>query len=217
MKIKTIICGPIFTNSYVLYDEINRKCIIFDPAEGEPIVDFVKEKKLKIEAILLTHGHFDHISGIPFIIKTFGLIPIYVHKEDFECLFNPELNGSLDMGEDTEIEIPRKSVFTIGDRLKIDNFNFNIHNFPGHTPGSIVIETSSTLFTGDFLFKETIGITNITRGSYIEMRNSLIKFREIYEKSTINYTILPGHTDSTSLYHELNNNIFLVRITKNSQ
>ena len=215
MKIKKIICGPIFTNSYVLYDDLQHNCVIFDPADGTPIADFVEEKKLRIESIILTHGHFDHISGIPHIIKKYGSIPVYIHKEDIECLFSPELNGSLDTGEDTNIEIPSKIVHTVEEKLSIDNFNFNIYNFPGHTPGSIVIETNSTLFTGDFLFKETIGITNITRGSYIDMRNSLIKFREIYEKSTINYIILPGHTDSTDLYSELNNNTFLVRINKN--
>jgi glyoxylase-like metal-dependent hydrolase (beta-lactamase superfamily II) len=215
MKIQKIVCGPIFTNSYVLYNEHTNDCIIFDPADGEPIIDFVKEKKLSINAILLTHGHFDHISGIPYIVNIFGSIPVYIHKSDIDCLFNPELNGSLDMGEDTDINIPSNIVHEVNENLEIRDFSLKIYNFPGHTPGSIVIEANTTLFTGDFLFKETIGITNINRGSYIDMRNSLIKFREIYENSSINYAILPGHTDSTDLFSELNKNMFLVRINRN--
>ncbi|MDD5689055.1 MAG: MBL fold metallo-hydrolase, partial [Caldisericia bacterium] len=163
MKLETIVCGRISTNSYILYDDFNRGVII-DPASGKPILDFINSKSLKIQAILLTHGHYDHIEGIPDLLNSFKDIPIFIDEDDKNCLFDPVWNGSFDT-ETPVIITNAKRILNYEKDLKFDNLTVKVLKFPGHTPGSVILQYEKMLFTGDFIFKGSVGRTNYYRGS----------------------------------------------------
>lgn len=214
MKLETIVCGRILTNSYVLYDEFD-KGVVIDPASGKLILNFVDKNLLHIQAILLTHGHYDHIEGIPDILDRFKGIPIYIDSNDKNCLFDPKWNGSFDT--DTPVVIENAdNVLDYGDELSLGNFSFKIYKFPGHTSGSVVIQYENNLFTGDFIFKGSVGRTNYFRGSHQSMKESLNKFLSIFGKSGTDFKIFPGHMEPTTLTYELEHNPFLVRIINGS-
>jgi glyoxylase-like metal-dependent hydrolase (beta-lactamase superfamily II) len=215
MKIETIVCGSINTNSYILYDEKNLEGVIIDPAEGKPIMSFMERNSLRIKAILLTHGHYDHIEGIPYIIEKASDIPIYIDKNDEDCLTNPEWNGSFNTGNPVSVDNV-KEVLDYNDELKLGNFHFNVFSFPGHTPGSVVLKYDNILFSGDFIFKGSVGRTNYFRGSHKSMIESLKRFVDIFSKIDSDLHIFPGHMESTKLSYELQHNPFLVRIINNS-
>jgi glyoxylase-like metal-dependent hydrolase (beta-lactamase superfamily II) len=215
VKLETIVCGRIYTNSYILYDDFNR-CFIIDPASGKPILDYINENSLKIQAILLTHGHYDHIDGIPDILNSFKDIPIYIDEDDKNCLFDPLWNGSFDTDALVIIANANK-VLNYEKDLKFDNASFKVFKFPGHTPGSVVLQYEKMLFTGDFIFRGSVGRTNYYRGSSRSMMESLNKFIEIFGNINYDFKIYPGHMESTTLSYELLHNPFLVRIINSNK
>jgi hydroxyacylglutathione hydrolase len=211
MKIKMIACGPISTNSYVLCH--GSEAVLIDPAEFRPIHQFVQEQGLVPQAILLTHGHFDHMLALPELRKAYPSLPIYIHPEDKALLYDASQNGSMMFAsacalsaEEGVEDYPASLAFSFGE--------IKIASYPGHTPGSILLELDKDLFTGDFIFKESIGRTDFSRGSPKDMQESLKRFVERYYAQADSIHLYPGHGDSTTLAHELQFNPFLDRITR---
>lgn len=210
MKIKTIPCGPISTNSYVVHHD--SEAVLIDPAEFKPIHQFMLEQQLIPKAILLTHGHFDHMLALPLLRQAYPDIAIYIHPEDNALLYDASQNGSVmfasacALNSEEKVEnYPASLSFSFGE-IKIDSY-------PGHTPGSILLELGEDIFTGDFIFKESIGRTDFSRGSPKDMQESLQRFCAKYQYCQ-DIRLYPGHGESTTLMHELQFNPFLDRITK---
>ena len=179
MEILVKACGEFYTNCYI----IDRK-IIIDPGVGA--FEFVKEYVKNPIAVINTHGHFDHIWDNKKIKEYFG-IPIYIHKDDAFMLsedpfgYNPpkvKADFLLDEG-----------VYNIGE------YEIKIRHFPGHTPGSIIIEINEEMFSGDFIFDGSIGRVDFPYSNPKQMKNSILKFLQIsYDKR-----ILPGHGAATTI------------------
>lgn len=212
MEVQRIPCGPIMTNSYLIPFD-SQSSFILDPADGQTILYHLKSCCVQPAAILLTHGHWDHITGISLILEQFPALPIFVHPEDQSFLFDAVLNGSVNFYApfqlDSNIPIKHWEEFSA-----FAGENWRVMETPGHTNGSVTIQIQNHLFTGDFLFQETIGRTDFQFGSAKTMHQTLKQFMADFKDSNENYTIHPGHGDETDLFHELQNNPFLVRMTK---
>ncbi len=189
MQIKQHPMGMYQTNCYIVTD--NKQDIIIDPGVGA--TEWVKSNTTNPIAILNTHGHFDHIWSNAKLQK-FYKIPLYTPKGDAKMLQATDWMRDLPVSyPDVEVE-PDES-------LDIGGIEVKFLHFPGHCPGCSVIEIGDFWFSGDFIFKGSIGRVDFPYSSPEDMRDSLKKFAKIeYDKK-----VYPGHGDSTTIRAEQRN------------
>ena len=206
MKVKTFIVGSVSTNCYVAYDLDSQTCVIIDPGAPAPaVLDFIKDHQLVPQAILLTHGHFDHIMGIESILEQYQL-PVYAYEAELPLIENADLNVSAYFGA------PYTYVGAQGvaDRqmLLSPPLDFQVIHTPGHTKGSCCFyhEEDALLFTGDTLFKESVGRTDVPTGDGEEIIQSI---KEQLLSLPENVIVYPGHGGPTSILHEKGFNPYL--------
>ncbi len=197
LEIKKEIVGLYKTNCYVLIKE--KKSIIIDPGYSLEIIEkmFLGTKPL---AILLTHGHLDHINGVKNLHNKYN-IPIYMSKKDDQVLklTTPVPEGYIRDFEEEYFDLK-------GGKLNIDIFDFEIIETPGHTEGSLIIRCGNNLFTGDTLFKGTIGRTDIFSSNPQKMKRSIEKIKTLNP----DYIVYPGHSENTTLKYEFLHNPFFI-------
>lgn len=205
LAVDKIVTGPFQENTFVARDVISQKALIIDPGDDEnTIVSFIKKEKLKPLAILNTHAHLDHIGAVSKLQKLFQ-IPFYLHKKEKMILDLYEQSCEM-----FGLPIKQKPVvdewITNHKKLTFKNFNINIINTPGHTPGGVCYEIEEHIFVGDTLFQGSVGRTDLPGGSWDQLRQSLI---HLIETVSHNKTIHSGHGEDTKLKHELISNPFL--------
>ncbi len=205
MKITKQVMGFVETNTY--YIEKDGKVIVIDPCIDpqkdttrlfEPLYD--KE----VSAILITHGHFDHISGIDAIV-TFFNCPVYVYHKELEWLRKPSLNLSNMTPEPISVQAELTPI-ELGP-LKVDDFIFEVIETPGHTSGSISYILGQHIFDGDFIFYDSVGRMDLATGSERTMVESLKIFIDTYKNQNIK--LYPGHGEITTLKREMKHNPFI--------
>jgi len=188
------------TNCYVVYNELNNFGILIDPgAYDKRIAKFIEDKALGINCIVNTHGHYDHIAGN----NDFGY-PVLIHENDKNCLGNPMLNMSAISGEYVFSTQPYR-LLKEGDIVGVQGLKLKVRHTPGHTSGSITLECEDALFTGDTLFYESVGRTDIPFASAKDLRESIYKLMA-YDDG---FRIFPGHGPSSTIGHERRNNPFI--------
>ena len=194
------------SNTYVLADS-DLNCIIIDPGKGnDKLIDFINRHNLKPLAILLTHGHIDHIRGVDRLAKTFQ-IKTYIHYLDEEMIADSELNLSIQLGEPLKVE---SDIITVSDNEELNLFKEKIIviHTPFHTKGSVCyyLPEEKVLFTGDTIFKQSIGRDDLPNNDKHQRVESLNKIKKLPS----DITIYPGHGPNTTLESELLNNHFLI-------
>ena len=200
LKIQTFIVGPIETNCYLAYDGETYDAILIDPgAYDKRIVDFIRGKKLKVQYTVNTHGHYDHIGGD----KAFGY-RLLIHEKDAGCLSDPVRSLSIIAGQFIN-GINAYRLLKDQSMIHVKGLSFKVIHTPGHSPGGITLECEDVLFTGDTLFCEGVGRTDLPFGSEKELGKSIAKLLA-YDDNT---RIYPGHGPSSTIGHEKNNNPFL--------
>ncbi|OQY37824.1 MAG: hypothetical protein B6229_07495 [Spirochaetaceae bacterium 4572_7] len=208
--IERIITGDLDVNTY-LYNYREGLVVIIDPgSDSDKIKEQIATKGFIPKAIILTHGHFDHIGAVK-IIKDFFNIPVYIHTEDATFLGPKSIERHTQMFSNmgpqgayyldkylTESDDPD---FIIKDQDILKEFNLRVIHTPGHSPGSICLyaEENSILFTGDTLFKSGIGRTDFTGGDYKTLISSLDKLWTLPE----NTKIYPGHGATSTISLEI--------------
>lgn len=202
MILQKLCVGELSTNCYILGDEKTKEGVVIDPGGDFDLIDENIEKlNLKIKYIILTHGHIDHIKAlVPLKKKTKA--KVLIHKEDLPILSNPTYNLSQFIGEDSSFSEP-DILLKDGDTIEFGKTKLLVLHTPGHTPGSISLYTDNLLFTGDTLFCEGVGRTDLP-GASCEKLFSSIK-QKLFTKPD-DTEVFPGHGPSTTIGWEKKNN-----------
>jgi hydroxyacylglutathione hydrolase len=209
MKIDRLILGDFETNCYVLRNSDKaRDCLIIDTGlDPGPLLEFLEVNKLNPAALILTHGHADHIAGVEPLRKIFPAIAVYIHKEDAGMLTSAVKNLSVLSGT---FLTAKKADHHIdeGDIIEKAGIKLSVIHTPGHTPGGICLycESENTLFAGDTLFAGSIGRTDFPNGDMRQLLDGIKHKLLTLPEDTIVY---PGHGPETTIGQEKAENPFL--------
>ena len=204
MLIKHVIVGWLQTNCFILGDEETRTCAIIDPGQkAEKILEAVNELGYEVKMILLTHGHYDHVMAVPQIVEKTGA-KAYIHKKDEWLLACEEV---LRYGTRAEgYSVPRVDGYLEdGQILKLGSLDIRVLHTPGHTAGCCVFLCGEAMFSGDTLFQECCGRTDLETGRLEQILRSLKRLAQLEG----NYKVLPGHEGFSSLDYERQYNPYI--------
>ena len=185
VNVVTLPLGAYQTNCYIVSNAGENTCIVIDPGyESEELRNALEGKS--VAAVLLTHGHFDHVGGVRQLAEETDC-RVYICPEDLSM--PPQLTNG---------KILYTHTYGEGDVLHLADLSLEIFHTPGHTPGSVCIAVEDALFTGDTLFQDSCGRTDLPGGDWATIKNSL------YRLSTLekNYRVFPGHGPSTTINDE---------------
>lgn len=205
MKYKEVVVGGLETNCYLVYCEETLQCAVVDPgAEPERIFLEIAEAELKPVVIINTHGHVDHIGANRDMKDHFG-VPLYIHAADSPMLGKiQQLELSLFLG--AKDSPPADHLMSDAEEIKIGNSVLRVLHTPGHSPGSVSLLGDGFLLSGDTLFFEGVGRTDLPGGSQKQLEQSLREKVMTLPDETV---ILPGHGPLTSVGQERVNNPFI--------
>ena len=210
MKIKTLNNNSMGQNIYLYYDENSGEGVLIDAgcsdADAGEIAALIDEKGITIKKVLLTHGHYDHIIGVH-KVKGITHADVCCHEAEGEALENAEINRSALHG--MNIRVTPDKLLADGDEIRFGNAMLKVIHTPGHTPGCVCYydEENGNLFSGDTLFKETIGRTDFPNGSHDGLIQSLKEKLLTLPDET---KVYPGHGGSTMIGYEKKHNPFAV-------
>ncbi len=195
IKLKIFNQNPAEVNSYALIKE--EEIILIDPGfNGDNIIAYCNQNNFYITDIILTHGHFDHIQSIPKLAITYKF-KIHISRDDLILLKNDEYNYARAFGESfnlpSNIDI---NFLSDKQKLNINGEDFNVITTPGHTKGSLCIKYKNWLFSGDTLFADSVGRTDLFSGNQSHLNKSLKKLTDTISN---NLTIYPGHGKSAKM------------------
>ncbi len=200
--IKKLILGSMGVNCYVVYND-QKECIVIDPGDiGKKVRNFLEENELNPLAILLTHGHFDHIGAVDYLCDYYP-VPVIAHKETESLVNDPKLNLSF---YNKEMTLRNKIQYAKED-MKIGEFRIHWYLLEGHCHGSSMIyfPDENAMFSGDVLFKGSVGRYDFPTSSNLQTKQSL----ETIKAFDFECAIYPGHGDATTLSYEKETNPFL--------
>lgn len=194
MKVITRPLGPVQANCYLVME--HGHALLIDPGDTFlHLKDILKENDCTLDAIVLTHAHFDHIAGIDKILQEFD-VDVYLNPKEFDFLQDPDLNSSSSFYMDVTCNATCKP---LNEGMNhIGGFDVEAMYCPGHSIGSTVLKIEDCLFTGDVLFQGSIGRMDLATGSVSMMKQSLKKLYQLDK----DYKVYPGHGPGTTLEQE---------------
>lgn len=201
LEVMTLPLGALNTNCYILSIPSSGKAVVIDPADsGDFIAEQLVQNELQLEAILLTHAHFDHVLGLLELWLAMGEPPIYLHPEDRFLLKQAQKSAQYWLKRRVDPVPMATARYTEGDLLTLGEHQISVHHTPGHTPGSVslYLPQIKLLFSGDTLFQGTIGRTDFAYSQHADMQASLKKLGQFPD----DVLVLPGHEHSTTIGEE---------------
>ncbi len=201
MKIESMMVGPIMTNCYILCDEEAAVCAVIDPGdEGDRIAQAVKETGCELQYILLTHGHYDHFTGLNDLLAHYD-VPVYINEKDVTDS-TQDVTYSLKF---PRLDTKHQRYYNEGDTLPLGSLSIRVMETPGHSRGSVCLLVNDVIFAGDTLFRSSCGRTDFVGGDYQAMLVSLGRLGQLEG----NYHVYPGHERATTLDEERRFNPYL--------
>ena len=197
MEIETLVLGAFETNCYLL-KKGNEALLIDAAGSWRRIAERIGGSELK--GILLTHGHFDHIGAADRLVREFGC-PLYMSRDDQVLLDDPEINSLAGY----TAAVRTRPVFIEREELRVGSFDIRVLFTPGHTEGSLMFIIDDSLFSGDTLFWEGVGRTDLYSGSWAKLQQSL----SVLTTLPHDMKVYPGHGPATTVGHELTYNPYL--------
>ena len=193
MQVTRLPLGVYQANCYIIYEENSKTCCVLDPGgEAKKVLEFMKIRDLTLEAILLTHGHFDHVGAVKELHDETSC-KVYLCTEDLTM-----------PAKWTAGELFYTDAYGEGDVLNLAGLSIRVLHTPGHTPGSVCLAAENAIFTGDTLFAGSCGRTDLPGGDQNVLFRSLLRLAALEE----DYTVYPGHSASTALAREKEYNPF---------
>ena len=187
MKLKAMALGAYQTNCYILWDEESQRCVVIDPGyEPERVLDEVTRLGKTVEAVLLTHGHFDHVGGVRTLAAETDC-QVYLCAQDLSM--PPQMTAG---------PLYYTDLYQEGDVLDLAGLKIRVIQTPGHTEGSVCLLVEDAMFSGDTLFAGSCGRTDLPGGSWATILKSLKRLAAMDK----DYAVYPGHGPSTTLAEE---------------
>ncbi len=206
MRIQSFLTGPLQVNTYLVSDEETNKAFLVDPGGySEPVRRAIDSDGLELEAIVLTHGHGDHIGGVEEFRKHYPRARLVASREELPMLASAAMNFSRET-TGKAVELTPDAPVSDGDRISVGSMELTFLLTPGHTKGSMCILTNGVLFSGDTLFQQSVGRTDFPGGSFEELRRSIHDKLFALPDET---RVFPGHMGATSIGFEKRNNPFV--------
>lgn len=214
------------TNCYLVAPAAGEECVIIDPGHqaAEGVGEALAKHRLKPVAVVLTHGHIDHVASVVPVCGAHG-VPAWIHPDDRYMMSDPEkgigrtigmpLMGELSVGEPDDVR-----ALTDGAKLELAGMELTVAHAPGHTRGSVTFglpeaaDIPPLLFSGDLLFAGSVGRTDLPGGSMDDMLESLARVVLPLDDTTV---VLPGHNDYTTIGQERATNPYLRQVTAGRQ
>lgn len=199
LRILQKVLGMVSTNVYLAVNTETKEAFLVDPADRADVISrWIDEAGAELKAILLTHGHYDHIGAVMELKKKYQ-VPVYVMEAEDVVLKDPALNLSGSWSEPLVVKSDR--LLSDGEEFELAGFSVKAYHTPGHTRGGACyyLKDEKTLFSGDTIFCETIGRTDLPTGSYGELVRSV---KNILGQLPDDTDIYPGHEEATTVAHE---------------
>jgi glyoxylase-like metal-dependent hydrolase (beta-lactamase superfamily II) len=206
MKVKRLQAGVYAANCYIVHDDEGNGIVVDPAGDIEDIMDYLDEKDIKVAAIVLTHGHGDHIGGVMELREKLN-VPVMVHKDDEDMVGDGALNlsTSMPMGE---VHFRPDKLLDDGQLIKVGSKEIRVIHTPGHTRGGICLLVDQILITGDTLFQGSIGRTDLYGGDFDMLMTSIMERLMVLPDETIVY---PGHGGQSTIGAEKRSNPFINR------
>ena len=205
IEIKKLVLGSVSTNCYIVSNKETKEALIVDPADNAArIRDIIVTNGLDLKAILLTHGHFDHILATSELVQIFR-VPVYCHQEEQELLGDANLNLSAMMGRNGDYTIQASNLVQDLEILNLIDEKIQVIYTPGHTKGGACyyFMEEGCMFVGDTIFLESVGRTDFPTGNAATLIGSIQEKLYVLDPTIVLY---PGHGPATSIGYEKENN-----------
>ena len=194
LKVYAMALGDYQTNCYIIHDETSKTCCVIDPGyDADTILDKLDSLGLTLEAILLTHGHFDHVGAVKELAAETSC-DVYIHPEDLSM--PPMMTAG---------PLYYTKTYAEGTQLKLAGLEVTVLHTPGHTPGSVCLLVENTIFSGDTLFQGSCGRTDLPGGNWAAITKSLKRLAALEG----NFWVFSGHGGSTTLRDEKKYNPYM--------
>lgn len=195
--------GPYFVNCYIVSD--NGQAAVIDPGYDPPVIEnLIRSRKVDVNKIIITHGHSDHIMGLP-QIKRFTGAPVLIHPDDAVMLTDPKANLSAFYSSPFSTE-SADGFLIEGDIINVGRFQLRVIHTPGHSPGGVLLLTEGMVFTGDALFSGSIGRTDFPGADHQTLIDSIKNKLLTLPDDLI---VFPGHGPNTTIGMERTSNPWL--------
>ena len=202
LKVHTLPLGAYQTNTYIVHDSASQSCAVIDPGyEAGTILKTVARLGLTVDAVLLTHGHFDHVGAVEAIVAETGC-KLWISESDWSQFPNPVTAYFYPIANCDFCEV---SFCEDDESIPAGGLTFRVLSTPGHTHGSVCYLCENVMFSGDTLFAGSCGRTDLPGGSGRFLRDSLERLAELKD----DYIVYPGHGESTTLAEEKRYNPYM--------